>query len=130
MSKNQIVDDFNNLFGELVYQLILICPKSQISENYDLVKIAMNRRHTIVIDLFVDYVLKFKRQIDDGDDLFFMGDNFSKSIRDMSAENADVIGKFFEFKDIWCCLSVINRQTVKDYMKLLCVLADNYSPMR
>ena len=125
MSADQYVSDFNSLFIELAHQLKLICPDSTIAEYYHVIPRLLANKPNLIIDIFSEYVIQFKDQINSGDDAFFMGETFSGNLKNMTS-NGDVFSKFFEFKNIWNKLDAKNRETVKLYMKFFCDLTEEY----
>jgi len=72
-----------------------------------------------ILELFIMYVLKYKQQIDSGDEDFFMANSFKSETED----DSDMLQKIFEFKNIWKSLNVQNKKIVKQYMQYLCELA-------
>jgi hypothetical protein len=73
-----------------------------------------------IVDIFVQYILKYKQQIDSGDENFFMSKTYDNEIDD------DMINKVFEFKTLWKQLNDDNKGVVIQYMQCLCQLSLNY----
>ena len=48
------------------------------------------------------------------------------SFKEEAKTDNDVLSKILEFKELWVKLTDENKDTVKDYMILLCSLAQNY----
>lgn len=119
----EIVTNFNTLALEFVTQISSICPTSFISNNIDIFTRIIRQEPHKVIDIFVEYVLKYKPRIDASDETFFINNTFSADV----GQNSDAISKVFEFKTIWKQLSNANKEIVKQYMQYLCQLALNYT---
>jgi len=122
MSKNQIVQDFNVMLIELANQITKLCPQSIIANNLNNIIDVTQRYPLKIMEIFVIYVLKYKPQIDSGDENFFM----NKSYDDDLKENNQMVSKIFEFKTIWVQLNKSNRLIVQQYMQYLCQLALTY----
>jgi hypothetical protein len=122
MSKNQIVQDFNVMLIELASQITKLCPQSIIANNLNNIIDVTQRYPLKIMEIFVIYVLKYKTQIDAGDENFFM----NKSYDDDLKENNQMVSKIFEFKTIWVQLNKANRLIVQQYMQYLCQLALTY----
>jgi hypothetical protein len=116
------IHNFNNMFIELVSQLSTICPTSIIANNSNILRQIIRKDQKKVIDIFVQYVLKYKPQIDKGDETFFMNNTYSN---ECGADDS-MINKVFEFKELWKQLSPDNRNVVIQYMQFLCQIALNY----
>jgi len=119
-----IIQDFNNIIIDLANQLTVICPNSLIANNIDLLKKIINNNSTKnkIIEIFIAYVLPYKKQIDMGDEIFFLNNSFDK---ETNGQNAWV-SKIFEFKNIWKELKNENKTYVIQYMQILCKLAQEY----
>jgi hypothetical protein len=122
MDKLQIIQDFNNMIIDLANQLTQLCPNSIIANNINNITDIIKRYPKKVIDLFVIYVLKYKQQIDSGDENFFMNKTYDDDLKDHN----HLINKIFEFKNIWSQLNKQNRLVVQQYMQYLCQLALEY----
>lgn len=120
-----IINDFNNIVIDLASQIATLCPTSIIANNIDIINQLIRKNNKSIIDIFVLYILKYKPQIDAGDDAFFLGTSFDKEISSVgkNINDNDIIKKAFEFKNIWKQLSANNREIVKQYMQILCQLA-------
>lgn len=120
------VHNFNNMFIELVSQLSTICPTSIIANNSNILKQIIKKDQRKVIDIFVHYVLKYKQQIDKGDESFFINNSYSGEC----GSDEGMVNKVFEFKELWKQLSPDNRNIVIQYMQFLCQIALNYIDSR
>lgn len=122
MGNIYIVNDFNSLMYELATQIAQVCPTSFIANNIDILQHIAKTKPKKVIDIFVEHVLKYKPQIDDGDETFFMNNTYSSEI----GTDSDLSSKVFEFKSIWKHLSNDNKDIVIKYMQYMCQLALSY----
>jgi hypothetical protein len=118
----EVVSNFNTIALEFMSQISMIAPSSFIANNNDIFIRIIKQEPKKVIELFVMYVLKYKQQIDSGDENFFINNSFATEIGD----NSDIIGKVFEFKNIWSKLSKQNKNIVQQYMQCLCEYAFQY----
>ena len=116
------ISDFNSLSVDLITQLSMLCPRSIIAINSDIIIKMIKNDPNKLIDIFTLHILKYKPQIDSGDDNFFINNSFSSEVEN----NTDMINKIFEFKSIWKQLNQQNRDFVKQYMQYLCQLALAY----
>ena len=124
-----IISDFNETLIDLATQLSILCPTSVIANNLDILKQLMKREPKKMMDIFVLYILKYKKRIDAGDDNFFMNNNFDAELGEVGNKMNDnsIFQKAFEFKSIWKQLKQDNREIVKQYMQLLCQLSFDYT---
>lgn len=122
MGNQDIVNDFNSLVLELASQISQVCPTSFIANNLNILQHIVKTKPKKVIDIFVEHVLKYKPQIDEGDETFFMNNTYSS---DIGSDN-DLSSKVFEFKTIWKQLSRDNKDIVIKYMQYMCHLALSY----
>jgi len=116
------IHNFNNMFTELVNQLSIICPTSIIANNNGILKQIIRKDQKKIIDIFIQYVLKYKPLIDKGDDVFFMNNTYSNEC----GSDDNMINKVFEFKELWKQLNQNNKNIVIQYMQLLCQIALSY----
>jgi hypothetical protein len=119
----EIINNFNTIALEFATQIGTVCPTSFIANNIDILTRVIKQEPQKILDLFVEYVLKYKPQIDAKDEKFFMNNTFSNDIEG----NSDAIGKIFEFKTFWKQLSHHNKEIVQQYMQFLCQLALSYT---
>ena len=120
---NSIIDDFNNLLLDLVRNIADICPSSIIGANVKDIEreLKNDANRNKFIDIFVAKVLQYKSEIDNGDENFFL----NKTYENEFGSNG-MLSRVFEFKSIWTKLNNTNKALVKQYMQLLCELAQNY----
>lgn len=124
MEITTLVTDFNDTLLSLAKNISDICPTSIIATNLrDLERLVKNPSNkTKFIDLFCAKVLQYKDKIDEGDDSFFMKKSYDS---DLDGDQS-LINRVFELKHIWNDLSTENRLVVKEYMKILCALSEQY----
>lgn len=116
---NQCINEFNGLVMELASQLSKICPTSVISNNISVIKQMIKSHPTKIMDIFVMYVLKYKQQIDAGNETFFLENSYLSE----SKNDPDAMKQIFTFKNIWSTLHSDNKEVVIQYMQLLCQMA-------
>lgn len=126
------VSDFNTLLLDLVDQIIILFPKSILAGNKDVIEMIMEKNNKKIIDYFVMYILKYKKQIDSGDESFFLENTFSEDITSACKEadkrdTNDIFKKAFEFKTMWKTINKENKKVIIQYMQMLSSLALNYA---
>jgi hypothetical protein len=119
---SDIQTEFNQTLFDLASQLKTLCPYSFVAKNLSVLEILLKTEPSKVIDLFTLRALKYKTQFDSGNDSFFLNGNFSADVDGDSA----VVGKIFELKESWKSLSNDNRSIVRQYLKYLFDLSDEY----
>jgi len=117
-----LVKDFNKTSIELATQLSKIVPKSIIAKNLSNLKFVISTQKKKLIETFILHVLIHKSKIDEGDENFFLNNNYD----DLTAADEENEQRVFEFKDIWGELSNENKQLVIQYMQCLCNLSQKY----
>ena len=124
----QLINDFNSMFFQLATQVAMLCPKTFIAKNIDVLEQIIKNKPDKIIILFTKYVLKYKQEIDNGDDAFFLNNPFSQEVDILKTKNLEynVVKRIFEFKEIWKKFSADNRQVIIKYMQFLCKLSLNY----
>jgi len=121
---NQIIDDFNDTLLSLSLSVANVCPKSIIGQNIkDIERRIKNKiNYTKFIDIFcIKILMKYEKQIMNGEESFFMEKNYDDDLDDDS---------YFDYiepiKSIWNELADKNKNTIKQYMKILCQLSQQY----
>lgn len=117
-----IIETFNGVISDFITQLADICPDSTIAANKSTILSIMKMKPSTIVDIFVLYVLKYKPQIDSGDESFFMNNTFDSEL----GGDQDKVNKMFEFKNIWNILTEENKEIVKQFMQCLCQLAQEH----
>ena len=118
----QIINDFNEEAINFANQLAEVCPDSILSGNVGYLQQTINKNSSFLIDQFTLYVLKYKDQIDNKNNDFFLKTDFSKD----ASGKSTVIGKIFELKDTWGKLSQDNRDGIFTIMQILCYYSEQY----
>lgn len=122
---DQLIKDFNGSLGELLDFLKVKSPESIILKNVDVVKSAIDKNPEKPIEQFVIYVLKYKDQIDKGDEDFFLKKDYDddmKGTENKSSSLADVLS----FKTIWNKLKDDDKNFIKMSMQILAFCAQQY----
>ena len=121
---NQLIVDFNTVLYDLAISIADVCPNSIIGKNIGDVKKTINNKEyrTKFIEIFVAKVLVYKEKIDAGEESFFLSKSYEKDFEG----NESQMHQIFEFKSIWSKLKHDNKELVKQYMQILCELAQNY----
>jgi len=124
MDVDTIVDDFNKIAIDFINVLKSLCKNSMILDNTGIIIESINNKttRTAVIDQFLIHVLRYKPQIDENDESFFMDESFQQSLGQKQGVGM-IIG---ELKAIWNKLNDENRNRIFDYMKVLCFYSQNY----
>jgi len=124
MDVDTIVDDFNKIAIDFLNVLKSLCKNSMILDNTGIIIESINNKttRTAVIDQFLIHVLRYKPQIDENDESFFMDESFQQSLGQKQGVGM-IIG---ELKAIWNKLNDENRNRIFDYMKVLCFYSQNY----
>lgn len=115
-------ETFNKAVLEFASNISQVCPNSIIANNISVIRTMISQYPQKFMGLFIQHVLKYKNQIDTGDDAFFMNKDFNDDVQGDSS----AIQKVFAFKSIWETLSPQNKNVVKQHMQFLCFLAQEY----
>jgi hypothetical protein len=118
--KEKIINDFNSTALTLAQSIAIVCPTSIIGRNISIISTAINNKNnrTKFIDIFTTKVLIYKSEIMAGDENYFL----NKSYDDIGYDTSNI----FEFKDIWTKLNKNNKNTIIQYMQILCMLSEKY----
>jgi hypothetical protein len=124
MNIQQTVEGFNNVVIDFMNQLKIVCPYSTITNNIDIISDALNSENTKnkVIDQFTYYVLKYKTQINEYDENFFIESTFEKETK---GDNG-LMQLMDELKVIWVKLCPDDKKKVFDYLRVLCYYSEQY----
>ena len=122
---NETINDFNNTLLSLAINIAKVCPLSIIGTNINTIeKTLKNSKFKIkFIELFCIKVLKYKDQIDKGDESFFMDKDYHNDIDD---DNASLLNTVISLKSIWKDLKRENKNIVIMNMQILCELSQQY----
>jgi hypothetical protein len=119
-----IVADFNSTLITLLTNLATVCPNSIIGTNINtIVKTVNNKQYpTKFIEMFCIKVLKYKEEIDAGNDDFFLKKDFKEDMTD-SDISIDIVPSI---KALWKDLKAENRKISVYTLQILCALAQEY----
>lgn len=121
----QLITDFNNTLLDLALNIANICPSSIIGTNIKDIEKTIKRKdlHSKFIDIFCVKVLKYKDEIDSGEESFFMDKDYSS---DLSDQDSSLLNHVLSLKSIWKFLKKDNKEIVIMNMQILCALAQQY----
>lgn len=124
MSVGSIIEDFNTMLLDLLRNLSDVCPNSFIGTSFKDIEKVIKRAEDkkVFIETFCIKVLKYKSQIDEKDEQFFLQRDYDEDLKD----NSSLANRVLEFKGIWEKLSNDNKQLTWQYMQFLCQLAQEY----
>src|SRR5437870_13896348 len=125
---NQLIIDFNSTFLTLALNIAHVCPKSLIGTNIRTIERSIKNinNFTKFIDLFCIKVLKYKSQIDAGDESFFMHKNYENDMNGVIDVTRQHLEQVITLKSVWIELKQENKEIVISYMQILCALAQEY----
>ena len=108
----QVILDFNDTLLSLAQNISMICPKSIIANNIKDIEKAIKKKDNFAkfIDFFSVKVLKYKDEIDSGDESFFMNKDYND---DLSDQNSSYLNHVISLKSIWGLLKKENKETNK-----------------
>lgn len=117
-----LISNFNNYTNVLATFIANISPNSNMRMYKGEIERLVDEGSKVMIDTFTLNVLKYEEQIMEGDENFFMGNNYS----DITQNDKNMINKMFEFKSIWKILTENNKNVIIKYMQLLCQISRAY----
>lgn len=122
---NETVNDFNDMLLSLAINLSTVCPHSIIGTNISEIKKAIKNPDNFkkFIDTFCIKVLPYKKEIDSGDETFFMEKDYSEDLKESGTSALDHV---ISLKSIWNDLKKENKKIVIFNMQCLCALALDY----
>lgn len=126
-----IINDFNQTILSLAQNIAYVCPNSIVGNNIKDIEKAFKKREnfTKFIDIFCIKVLKYKKEIDDGKDSFFMGKDYKDDLKDNGVTDDEISSQLdivISIKSIWSQLKRDNKDIVIQNMQILCELAQIY----
>lgn len=117
-----LIRHFNNYSATLFSFIETVVPSAIFQLYKPLVDKFIKDNSSKLMDKFIVTGFKYEDKIMSGDDNFFMEtDNFDKI-----SEAKDQTQDIFRFKKVWGSLDQANKDTIKEYMKLLCRIARKY----
>lgn len=117
----ELITEFNDKLLVLIEGLAKATNKKLIINNFGLLKRIINKNPNRPIENFIFYMLPHKPEIDSENENFFL----TYEIKTNNL-NSSFIKNIFEFKNIWYKLNDENKSTVKNYMKYLCSISQEY----
>ena len=125
---NQLILDFNSTLLTLALNIAHVCPKSLIGTNIKTIERSIKNANnfTKFIDLFCIKVLKYKSQIDVGDESFFMNKTYDNDINGVVDITKQHLDQVITLKSVWFELKQENKEIVISYMQILCALSQEY----
>mgnify|MGYP000707572504 CR=1 FL=1 len=120
-----VINNFNDVAIQMLTELKKIIPHSVILDNVDLVKYMTEKddKKSILIDNFVYYVLKYKTEIDDSNENFFLKHDFNDSANGES----NILKIINEIKNMWKTIEdPDNKKNIFSYLQVLCFYAEEY----
>ena len=127
---NDLVNDFNtNLIILIKYVKSTNPIKNLICAEREIMNACIMQLHDFaaiksksMIDSFVIHILaKYEMEILDGNEDFF-----SNESNNDSSSNNDFVEKMLRFKTVWSQFSSEEKEYIKTYMQLLCVISRGY----
>ena len=109
----------------MLTELKKIIPHSVILDNIDLVKYMTEKeeKKRILIDNYVYYVLKYKDEIDDSNEDFFLKNDF----KDSTGGESNIVKIINEIKSMWKTIEdPDNKKNIFSYLQVLCFYAEEY----
>jgi hypothetical protein len=124
---NGTVTDFNQTLSSLAISIADVCPDSIIGNNINDIKKTINNKQnfTKFIDVFCIKVLKYKKEIDEGKDSFFLNKDYSADLTDCDGIS-DKLDLVLSLKNVWAKMKPDNKKIVIMNMQILCALAQMY----
>ena len=121
----QIITDFNEVLISLALNVADVCPNSIIGVHIKDIEKTISKKENFkkFIGLFCVRVLKYKSEIDEGNESYFLEKDFKTDLQD---GESDALSHILSFKSIWKELKPSNRQIVITSMQILCALAQQY----
>jgi len=115
-----ILNEFNEKLLILIESLGKIVKNNLIVNNIYLIRKTIKKNKTKLIESFIFYVLPYKERIDNEEEEFFL--NYEINLKD----DTQLLKDIFEFKKIWHILTEDNKSSIKNYLKYLCFLSQEY----
>jgi hypothetical protein len=117
----ELITEFNDKLLVLIEGLAKATNKKLIINNFGLLKRIINKNPNRPIENFIFYMLPHKPEIDSENENFFL--TYEIKTKNL---NSSFMKNIFEFKNIWYKLNDENKSTVKNYMKYLCSISQEY----
>tara|TARA_B100000035_G_C21000462_1_gene554642 strand:+ start:402 stop:893 length:492 start_codon:yes stop_codon:yes gene_type:complete len=123
MSKQKVVEEFNNTLDEFIQKLILQFPQeSKLKSYYSVFKMSKMYDNSVPIKIYMGGCIKFKDQIKIRDSNFFVNrKEFVKGIAKCSSFSDDI-----GLVNYWHSLSEETKKAIWDYVQTLFVFGEMY----
>ena len=127
----EVINDFNQTILSLAQNIAYVCPNSIVGNNIKDIEKAIKKRDnfTKFVDIFCIKVLKYKDEIDNGKDSFFMDKDYKEDLKDDGVTDDEISSQLdivISIKSIWSQLKRENKDIVIQNMQILCELAQIY----
>ncbi|AYV75752.1 MAG: hypothetical protein Terrestrivirus3_21 [Terrestrivirus sp.] len=117
-----LISNFNNYTNILATFIANTSPNSNMKMYKGEIERLVDEGSKVMIDTFTLNVLRYEEQIMEGDEAFFVGNNYS----DITQNDRNMVNRMFEFKSIWKILTENNKNVIIKYMQLLCQISRAY----
>lgn len=127
MSKDEIVDNFNDTLLDMLKEVASIAPNTQVGRNIDAIEDTFkklkfpNKRK--FIDNFVLKVLKYQDEIEAEEEEYFFNELEKKEVKNDNDVKSVDIG---ELVHIWKKFKADDKKTIFAYLKVLCNYCNDY----
>lgn len=121
---NKVVSDFNNVIFTLMDFIGKLSSESVIANNLPTIKMCVGADPLFVMNFFIEYVIKYKKEIMEGNEQFFLENNYSETGGD-----TDAISNILNLKALWVKLNQTNKHHIIEYMKCLCIKTIQYKKL-
>lgn len=114
--KVDVIDSFNKISINMITHLGNEFKDSIFGKNKSMIKNFFKFKPNEVIIMYLENIYaddEYRKNIKDGNDQFFMNQSYN------NIKNSGYESRIFEFKDIWCKMSVNTQLIVKDSMSML-----------
>ena len=131
MSEKVYEDKFNKIIQWIIHFVGKISPSSFFCEHGEMLNKFIADRPEEPIAYFIKYVYnndEYRTRLHNMDDAYFLHHNFDEIV-DKSAKNPAtqlLIGKLFNFKDLWIIFDDAAKIMIKKAMRGLVVISENY----
>ncbi|ARF10583.1 hypothetical protein Hokovirus_2_110 [Hokovirus HKV1] len=129
MTKDNIANEFNETFLELLKDIASMAPNTPVGKNIKDIESVFKKLDSKTkykfIDNFILKVLKYQDQIESEDESFFFEELLKDEIKnDQSVVDSGI--NILELIPIWKKLKQNDRKSVFAYLRLLCDMCNDY----
>jgi hypothetical protein len=118
---SKTINDFNSVTFTLMDFISKLSSESVIANNLPMIKQCVNANPLFVMEFFIEYVVKYKKEIMEGNEKFFLENSYAETGGD-----TDALSKILDLKKLWVKLNQTNKQNIINYMKCLCIKTLQY----